>query len=179
MLAVPTPFHLLTSDLVEEKVDAVLSFGASAHPDVTSTRLSPIRRIGLVGSRHRFARRHSVPAAEFAAEPMVWSPELPASYMHPFVLADVRPLSEATLVAVDATNTAHVAQRVMAGREVTVVPLALTANLPPELVRVVLRDLPETWYHAHRRAGDDRPELCTAIELMSDFTESITRAAQG
>lgn len=115
--------------------------------------------------------------ATFARLPMLYSPTLPDEYMHPFVLADVRPLAQANLVAHDATNTAHVAQRVLQGREVTCVPLALTANLPPELQRIALRGAPACWYYAHRRQGDDRPELLTAIDLMADFTESITRAA--
>ena len=70
-----------------------------------------------------------------------------------------------------------VAQRILRGREVTVVPVALTANLPPELQRVGLIGVPPSWYYAHRRSGDDRPALLTAIELLTDFTDSITRAA--
>ncbi len=60
----------------------------------------------------------------------------------------------------------------------TVVPLALTGNLPPELQRLGLTGVPASWYHAHRRSGDDRPALLTAIDLMTDFTESITRSAR-
>jgi hypothetical protein len=97
--------------------------------------------------------------------------------MQPFVLADVRPLEEATLVPISASNTAHVAQRILGGREVTVVPLALTANLPPELQRVGLIGVPASWYHAHRRLGDDRPALLTSIDLMTVFTDSITESA--
>jgi hypothetical protein len=108
---------------------------------------------------------------------MLLSPELPDDYMLPFVLADVRPLSEATLVPIGATNTAHVAQRILLGREVTVVPVALTANLPPELKRVGLTGVPATYYYAQHRRDDLRPELRTAIELMADFTDSISRAA--
>jgi hypothetical protein len=37
--------------------------------------------------------------------------------------------------------------------------------------------VPASWYHAHRRTGDDRPALLTAIDLMTDFTDSITRSA--
>ena len=140
-------------------------------------RLSPIHRVGLVAATHPFARRHWVPAPEFAAEPMIYSPDLPKEYMHPFVLADVRSLAEARLSPLFATTTADVAQRVLGGRDVTVVPLALTANLPPELVRIPLRDVPDSWYYAHHRGGDSRPELTTAVRLMSDFTDSITRAA--
>lgn len=175
----PTPFARLTPDLLEEQVDAVLTFGASAHPEVVSTRLSEIHRVGLVSSTHPMALRGSVDVEEFARCPLLYSPELPAEYMHPFVLADVRPLSEARLVPIDASNTAHVAQRVLLGREVTVVPLALTANLPPELKRVGLRGVPASWYHAHRRRADTRPELQTVVDLLGDFTESITRAALG
>lgn len=177
--SVPTAFSRLTSDLLAGDVDAVLTFGPSPSPDIIATRLSQIHRVGLVGSTHPLAFAHAVDVEEFARLPMIYGRGLPAEYMHPFVLADVRPLSEATLVTIDASNTAHVAQRVLRGREVTVVPLALTANLPPELKRIVLRGVPPTWYHAHRRRDDDRPELLTAIDLMTDFSESITRAALG
>ena len=155
----------------------MLTFGPAAEPELASTRLTPLNRIGLVAATHPFARRGSMSAAEFAKQPMIHSPNLPDHYMHPFVLADVRPLETAALLPIKATTTAHVAQRLLLGREVTVVPLALTANLPPELVPVVLKGLPDAWYYSHHRVADRRPELLTAIELMADFTASINRAA--
>ena len=145
--------------------------------EVESTRLSSLHRVGLVGATHPFARRGSVPATEFAEQRMLYTPGLPDHYMHPFILADVRPLDGARLVPISATTTAHVAQRILVGREVTTVPIALTANLPPELHRVLLRGLPDSWYFAHHRAADTRPELHTALGLMGDFTASINRAA--
>jgi DNA-binding transcriptional LysR family regulator len=175
--SVPTPFPRLTPDLLTSEVDLVLTFGASADERVESTRLSQIYRVGLVSARHPLGRRHSVGVEEFARLPMLYSPELPDEYMLPFVLADVRPLSEATLVPIDASNTAHVAQRILLGREVTVVPVALTANLPPELKRIGLTGVPPTHYFTHHRRDDRRPELLTAIDLMADFTDSISRAA--
>ena len=175
--SVRTAFPELTPALLSGDVDVVLTFGASPSPDVTSTRLSEIHRVGLVGARHPLACKRAVDVHEFARLPMIYSPELPEEYMQPFILADVRPLEEATLVPIHASNTAHVAQRILRGREVTVVPLALTGNLPSELQRVALIGVPASWYHAHRRSGDDRPALLTAIDLMTDFTESITGSA--
>lgn len=175
--SVPTPFIRLTDSLLAGEVDAVLTFGRSADPAVASTQLSQIHRVGMVAAIHPLGSRHSVDVHEFARYPMIYGAGLPDEYMHPFVLADVRPLDQATLIAIDATNTADVAQRVLRGVEVTVVPLALTGNLPPELRRIELRGAPPHWYHAQRREGDDRPELMTAINLMGEFTESITRVA--
>jgi len=175
--SVPTAFPALTPALLAGDVDVVLTFGPSPSADVTSTRLSQIHRVGLVGATHPLAFQRAVGVHEFARLPMIYAPELPDEYMHPFILADVRPLEEATLIPINASNTAHVAQRILRGREVTVVPVALTGNLPPELQRVGLIGVPASWYHAHRRSGDDRPALLTAIDLMTDFTESITRAA--
>ena len=175
--SVRTAFPELTPALLAGDVDVVLTFGPSPSPDVTSTRLSEIHRVGLVGATHPLAFKRAVEVHEFARLPMIYSPDLPDEYMQPFILADVRPLEEATLVPINASNTAHVAQRILRGREVTVVPLALTGNLPPELQRVGLIGVPASWYHAHRRRGDDRPALLTAIDLMTDFTDSITRSA--
>jgi len=175
--SVPTAFPSLTPALLAGEVDVVLTFGPSASPDVTSTRLSEIHRVGLVGAAHPLAFKRAVDVKQFARLPMIYSPDLPDEYMHPFVLSDVRPLDQATLVPIDASNTAHVAQRILRGREVTVVPLALTANLPPELQRVGLLGVPPSWYHAHRRRGDDRAELLTVIDLLTDFTEAITQSA--
>jgi DNA-binding transcriptional LysR family regulator len=175
--SVRTAFPELTPALLAGDVDAVLTFGPSPSAVVTSTRLSEIHRVGLVGATHPLAHTRAVDVHEFARLPMIYSPDLPDEYMQPFVLADVRPLEEATLVPINASNTAHVAQRILRGREVTVVPLALTANLPTELRRVGLIGAPASWYHVHRRSGDDRPALLTAIDLMTDFTDSITRAA--
>jgi DNA-binding transcriptional LysR family regulator len=176
--SVRTAFPELTPALLAGDVDVVLTFGPSRSPDVTSTRLSEIHRVGLVGARHPLAFTRAVDVHKFARLPMIYNPDLPDDYMQPFILADVRPLEEATLVAINASNTAHVAQRILRGLEVTVVPLALTGNLPPELQRVALTGVPASWYHAHRRSGDDRPALLTAIDLMTDFTESITRSAR-
>ncbi len=131
--SVPTAFPELTPALLAGDVDVVLTFGPSPSPDVTSTRLSEIHRVGLVGTTHPLAYKHAVDVHEFARLPMIYCPDLPDEYMQPFILADVRPLEEATLVAINASSTAHVAQRVLRGQEVTVVPLALTGNLPPEL----------------------------------------------
>ena len=175
--SVPTAFPELTPDLLAGDVDVVLTFGPSPSPDVISTRLSEIHRVGLVGVTHPLAFKQAVDVHEFARLPMIYSPDLPDEYMQPFILADVRPLEEATLVPINASNTAHVAQRILRGREVTVVPVALTGNLPPELQRVGLIGVPASWYHAHRRSGDDRPALLTAIDLMTEFTESITQSA--
>lgn len=177
VLAVPTPFGRLTDDLLAGRVDAVLTFGATSHAEIISTRLAPLHRVGLVGAQHPLAKRRSVPAREFAEQPLLFSPGLPDHYMLPFVLADVRPVAQGRLVPISASTTAHVAQRILLGREVTVVPIALTGNLPPELVRIFLTGLPPAWYYAHHRASDGRPELATAIELMADFTDSINRAA--
>ncbi len=175
--SVPTAFPELTPALLAGDVDGVLTFGPSTSRDVTSTRLSEIQRVGLVGATHPLAFKRAVDVHEFARLPMIYNPELPDEYMQPFILADVRPPAEATLVPITASNTAHVAQRILRGSEVTVVPLALTGNLPPELQRVRLMGVPASWYHAHRRSGDERPALLTSIQLMADFTESITRSA--
>lgn len=175
--AIPTAFPELTPALLAGAVDVVLTFGSSPSPEVTSTRLSQIHRVGLVAATHPLAFKRAVSVHEFARLPMIYCPELPDEYMHPFILADVRPLEEATLVAITASSTAHVAQRILRGLEVTVVPVALTGNLPPELQRLGLIGVAPSWYHAHRRTGDDRPALLTAIELMSEFTDSITRSA--
>lgn len=174
----PTPFDQLTGDLLAGEVDAVLTFGRSTHEQVTSTRLGELQRVGLVAARHPFAYRGRVDVAEFANQPLIYSPNLPDEYMHPFVLADVRPLREATLVSLEASNTAQVAQRVLQGPAVTVIPAALSANLPPELKRIDLDNVPPGSYFAHRRTDDQRPELLTMIDLLIDFTTSITRAAR-
>jgi hypothetical protein len=173
---VRTAFPELTPALLSGDVDVVLTFGASPSPDITSTRLSEIHRVGLVGARHPLACKRAVDVHEFARPPMIHSPDLPEEYMQPFILADVRPLEEATLVPVHASHTAHVAQRILRGRAVTVVS-ALTGNVPSELQRVAPIGVPANWYHAHRRSGDDRPALLTPIDLMTDFSESITGSA--
>lgn len=177
VLAVPTPFEQLTGLLLAGDIDVVLSFGASPTEGIASVRLSQLHRVGLVAARHPLAPRETMAAADFARQPMLYSPGLPDHYMHPFVLADVRPLADATLVPVRASTTAHVVQKLLTGQAVTVVPLALTANLAGEFSGILLRDLPPAWYFAHHRDDDRRPELITAVELMGDFTESISRAA--
>ncbi|VXC26536.1 putative hydrogen peroxide-inducible genes activator [Microbacterium sp. 8M] len=175
---VPTVFDRLTADLLDGVVDAVLSFGASEAEGVTSTRLGELRRVGLVPTGHPYTYRRSVPVAEFARQRLLYSPDLPRSYMDPFVLADVRPREGAALVALTASRTSDVAGQLLAGHGITVIPAALSAALPPALKRVELEGVPPCWYYLHHRTADLRPELLAMIALFADFTETITRAAQ-
>lgn len=175
---VATPFDRLTSDLLDETVDAVLTFGPSADDRIASVQLGELRRVGLVAATHPFAYRASVDAAEFARQPMPFTPGIPEEYMHPFLLLDVRPAEQARFVPNNATNTAQVAQRILGGREVTVVPSALTTSLPAELKAVELTNLPACHYYAQHRAADDRAPLRTMLELMADFVGSLNAAAR-
>lgn len=175
---VPTPFDRLTPHLLDGEVDALLTFGPSPDERIASVQLGELHRVGLVAATHAFAYRASVDAAEFAKEPLLYSPGLPDEYMRPFILVDVRPMEEANLMPNDATNPAQVAQRILGGREVTVVPAALTASLPPVLKAVELRGLPECHYYAQYRADDSRPELSALLDLMADLTESLNGAAR-
>jgi len=177
VVLVPTRFERLDPDLVSGAVDAVLTFGVSELAGVTSTRLGELRRIGLVPTGHPYTYRRSVPVAEFARQPLLYTPDLPASYMDPFVLADVRPLGEAHLVSLPASRTSDVAGQLLTGHGITVIPAALAAALPPALKPVELDGVPACWYYMHHRAADERPELLAMVALFADFTETITRAA--
>ncbi|MBS1905412.1 MAG: LysR family transcriptional regulator [Actinobacteria bacterium] len=177
VVLVPTLFGRLDPDLVEGAVDAVLTFGVSETPGVTSTRLGELRRVGLVPTGHPYTYRHSVPVAEYAHQPLLYTPELPASYMDPFVLADVRPLAQASLVRLAASRTSDVAGQLLTGAGITVIPAALAAALPPALRAVALDGVPACWYYMHHRSTDARPELLAMVALFVDFTETITRAA--
>lgn len=177
VVLVPTVFERLDPDLVGGAVDAVLTFGVSESEGVTSTRLGELRRVGLVPTGHPYTYRRSVPVAEFARQPLLYTSELPGSYMDPFVLADVRPLAEAALVRLPASRTSDVAGQLLTGPGITVIPAALAAALPPALKRVELDGVPPCWYYMHHRAADARPELLAMIALFADFTETITRAA--
>lgn len=177
VVLVPTTFERLDHDLTAGVVDAVLTFGVSDAEGVTSTRLGELRRVGLVPTGHPYTHRRSVPVAEFARQPLLYSPELPPSYMDPFVLADVRPLAEASLVRLPASRTSDVAGQLLTGPGITVVPAALVAALPPALKPVPLDGVPVCWYQMHHRADDTRAELLAMIALFVDFTETITRAA--
>ena len=175
---VPTPFDLMTPHLLNTEVDALFTFGPSPDERIASVRLGELHRVGLVAATHPFAYRPWVDAAEFAKERLLYSPGLPAEYMRPFILVDVRPIEEANLAPNDATNTAQVTQRILGGREVTVVPAALTASLPPVLKAVEIRGLPTWHYYAQHRADDARPELGALLDLLVDFTQSLNSAAR-
>ncbi|MGO4678667.1 LysR family transcriptional regulator [Microbacterium sp. 2MCAF23] len=177
VVLVPTAFERLDPDLADGTVDAALTFGVSESEEVSSTRLGELRRVGLIPTGHPYTHRRSVPVAEFARQPLLYSPELPASYMDPFVLADVRPLADAALVRLPASRTSDVAGQLLVGSGITVVPAALVATLPPALKWVELDGVPACWYYMHHRSADVRPELLAMIALFADFTEAITRAA--
>ncbi|OZB76527.1 MAG: hypothetical protein B7X41_21780 [Microbacterium sp. 14-71-5] len=178
VVLVPTLFERLDADLTAGAVDAVLTFGASDSEEVVSTRLGELKRVGLIPTGHPYTYRRSVPVAEFARQPLLYAPDLPASYMDPFVLADVRPLAEASLVRLPASRTSDVAGQLLTGPGITVIPAALAAALPPALKWVELEGVPSCWYYMHHRSSDSRPELLAMVTLFAEFTETITRAAR-
>lgn len=173
----PTRFESINTDLAAGMIDVALMVGEPADPRLTATSLGDVHRVGLVGPTHPYALRPAVDVREFADQPILQVIGLPDQYMAPFLLADVRPLDRARLVPVAAGHAAQIVYRLMKGSEVTVVPAALTANLPPGLARVILTGAPACSFTAVRRRADTRPEMLVLIEMLAGFMDAIGRAA--
>lgn len=174
----PARFDAINTALFDKRADVALVAGEPTDPGLAVTRLGRLHRVGLVGATHPYALRTAVYVREFAEQPMLHPIGLAGPYINPFLLTDVRPLARAKLVPVTATSAAEIVQQLMAGREVTVVPAALTANLPRGITRVTLTGAPCCAFTAVYRSDDARPELRALIDLMAGFTDSISQSAR-
>ena len=93
------PFPRLTACLLDEEVDVLWTATPVRHNAIDSAPLPlTVPRIGLVPLTHHLVDAKKIPAAEFAALPMLYNPAIPDEWMSVFYLGDIGPRSEARLV---------------------------------------------------------------------------------
>ena len=159
-------FDQLDLALTNRRVDIMLTAGPSSQPRVTSTRLWPMTRVGLVARSHPLSDRRTVPVVQFAALPVLRSATAPPEWMSLWCLADVRPLDEAHIVEVSPRALSDLLGRVAHGPAVAVSHPLLTPVLPPSVAYVNLKGVPAAWYYAHTRQDEPRQVVRDALHLL-------------
>lgn len=151
------PFWQLTSSLTDHRIDLLCTIAPVRHRTVESFPLQVVSaRIGVVGVRHPLADSEAVDVASFADQPMLFNPGAPEEWMNPFWLGDIRPASEARLVAIDAQDQSAVLRHTLMGRSVITTIATLTGSLGPQLRPLTLTNSPPVTFHIARRRGDQR-----------------------
>ncbi len=154
---VGVPFWQLTSSLTDHRIDVLCTIAPVRHAAVDSFPL-PVTsaRIGVVGARHDLAEAGQVDVATFADQPMLYNPTAPREWMSPFWLGDVRPASQARLVAIAAQDQRAVLRHTIEGRAVISTLATLGPSLGPHLRPVTLTDAAPLVFHVARRRSDLR-----------------------
>ena len=162
------PFPQLATVLLRGIVDVMWNISPLRQPGLTSLPLEACGRVGIVHEDHPLADASEMSAEEFADYPMIYSPHVPATWMAPLCLSDVRPLSEARLVEISATNTVEVMERPELKTAVTVTPDLLAGLTAPYLRVIPLTGLPHVTTFASSRQRDDREPV---LRLLAGLKE--------
>lgn len=158
------PFSKLETALLWGMVDVMWNISPVLHSGITSLPLEACGRVGIVHEHHPLAEASEVSAEEFAGYPFIYSPRIPATWMARWCLADIRPLSEARLVEMSASNAIEVMESPELKVAVTVAP-DLMADLTAPFLRVIpLVGLPRVTTFASSRRRDDRESV---LRLLS------------
>ena len=161
------PFSHLTSSLLEGRVDLLCTIAPVRHAAVESVPLpftSP--RIGVVGAHHDLADAGGVDAASFAEQPMLYNPDVPPEWMHPFWLGDVRPQRQARLVPIPAQDQGAVLRHTIEGRAVITTLATIGPLLGPRLRVVGLRGAPPLTFYLARRREDRRGAVGALVAAL-------------
>ncbi|MFG1607632.1 LysR substrate-binding domain-containing protein [Actinoplanes sp. NPDC049265] len=156
------------------RADLVLTALPLPHGDLVSTRLWPMRRVGVVSARHPLARWGEVDAEEFAAHTMLHVPTISAEFMSLWSLGDTRPLAGAKLVEIEPRNFRDVYESIVSTGGALAVHPEAARNRPRDLrVRAVaLRNAPHTWYHMAKRREVQDPRTETFLRLLRVATHA-------
>ncbi|NYJ73438.1 LysR family transcriptional regulator [Allobranchiibius huperziae] len=169
-------FDHLDLALKSQRVDIMLTAGASTQPGIRSTRLWPLDRIGLVARSHPLSGRRTVPVEQFATLPFLRSAAAPPDWMSLWCLGDVRPMSEARMVEVAPRSMSDVLGSVARGSVVAVSPTLVGPVLPPPVSYVRLEGAPPAWYFAHTRHDEPRRVVTEVLRLLASIPAEQTFA---
>lgn len=149
------PYGRALNALLERQVDILWSPSVFEHPALSTKRLGAALRVGVVPIGHPFAVAGTVDVKEFSSLPLLYNPAVPPELMVPGWLGDVRPRSEARLVATEAQGITALKKAIMRGDGMAVLPRVLGMNLGAGLRSVNLEGVPLLEVHAiYRSAGN-------------------------
>lgn len=164
------PMPKITHWLLEGRIDVQLNAGRVRVPLVRSTPLVAVARVLAVHVNSPFADADHVQQSEVFELPLLYDPDLSQEFMAPFWLGDLRPRSEAPLIAIVARDSLTVYAHVARGQGATVL-LAPQRHEVPRDVRVIpLLDVPPLMVHAITREDDSRPLVRSLVRALATVT---------
>lgn len=166
------PFPYVVSALLDGLIDVMWDVSSANHSDIETIPLHPFERIGVISKHHPFADADEVSVNEFAEQPMLYGVGVPSGWMGRFYLDDVRPVSDAHLVAMTGSNSSDVKNVLTLKTGVTVAPRFMAANVGPHLKWVALTGVPLTASYASRRRGDDRETVLRLVHGLQALTSA-------
>ena len=174
------PFPEMISSLLGGEVDVVWSAAPVRHPGVASIPLNTtITRVGVVSARHELAGAREVDVTEFAGFPMLYNPTAPDEWMSVFYLGDVRPRTDAHLVAVGVDDPAGVYREAMRGSAVTVGDAVFTDLVGPGVHALTLTGLPPVCVHAAYLRREHRGTVHSLVgALATETARSLSPAPE-
>jgi DNA-binding transcriptional LysR family regulator len=160
---VPVAFGDLYRVVPDHRVDLLINAGPIRRPGLVSHPLPLLdRRIALVSSRHELAGAGTVSAEDLCEHPMLFGLNVPADWMAPFWLADVRPRREARLVGITENENRALLNRVAGSGAVLVALASGTVDVPRALSVLSITGAAAMVMHAVHRQ-DDRSALLAPV----------------
>jgi DNA-binding transcriptional LysR family regulator len=168
-------FTELTGCLVDGRVDVLFTATGVDRPGVHFTPLARLERVGIVSARHALADAGEIEVAQFAAQRMLYDPDVDAEWMQLWYLGDFRSRGEADLVPITPTDHTTMMRHVAAGTGVSTTIGALADKPPPGVRPVQLLGCPPTHFGAARREHDRRENVITLVTGLQQMFQRCPR----
>jgi len=170
----PLPIPAVHSSLLDHHVDVVWGAFGKAPSCLDVAPAGAFQRVAVLPAGHRLADAGHLTASDILDLPLQRNPAIPADWMAPFFLGDIRPARQARLVDVDASTATAAFQQVLRGEAVTTGVSWLTAHLDPRLRAVSVTDLPWVPVYVSRRRHDRRASVLTLFDVVSHVASTAT-----
>lgn len=166
ILSKGVPYGRAINALLEHQVDILWSPSVFEHPGLTTKRLGTALRVGVVPIGHPFAVVGTVNVEEFSSLPLLYNPSVPPELMAPGWLGDVRPRSEARLVATESQGITALKKAIIRGDGMAVLPWVLGMKLGAGLRSVILEGVPLLEVHAIYRSAGNSVLVKKVLDLL-------------
>jgi len=166
--------------LVEGWVDVLWGASPPAPRAIVTSPLLDLERIAVVPAEHELADAQEVSAADVAASPLLYIPDVPPELMAPFLLADVRPVRHARLVASDGRDSRSFIRTIQPGQTAVIGASVWPSSIvKPGLRDLRIVDLPPIPMHVGRRRADRREPVRTLVQLLPEVAEAMRKNRWG
>jgi DNA-binding transcriptional LysR family regulator len=167
LIGVPLPFPAMYDALIDNVVDVVWGAVGDTPAALELVAAGAFDRVAVLPVSHPLAKTDQLSLADLVDLPLQHNPAIPAAWMAPFLLDDIRPLRQARLVEVGSDSLSALWRRSVREQAVHVASW-VGQSLPPGLQAVPIAALaPCPHWVAHRRTDRRGPTLAVAQTLAA------------